>query len=350
MKKRVAIVGCGAVAYRWYFSGLLNSDDCEIVALADIDKTNLEKASEYCKVDQLYISLDELIRDKDLFDIVVLLTPHKCHYSQVKRLLNAGINVYSEKPFAETTEQAIELINLANKKNLVFCSAPQIMLSSRNKLTKKYIEDGLIGDVLLVRASGSNMGPAYRKDTNYDPEWFYNDGGSLSSLGIYTLSIIIFLFGMPKRLFGLSGISMPVREVLYGPAKGKVFRVTAPDNEVALLDYGQNYVLFDGSYVVNPPQKHELIIHGTKGTLYVGGFGGKQSIVLAREGIKTEIGPEDRCHIDWNLSWGIDEMSKAMAENRKALTNAEFALNAIELIEAIRHSSKNNEVISFENR
>ncbi len=347
-KKKVAIVGCGAVAYRWYFDGLLKSEYCEIVALVDINEANLEKASEYCNVKRLYKSIQSMLDDKDLnIDIVVLLTPHKCHYEQIKEVLNAGFNVYSEKPFAETSQQAQELLDLAKRKNLVFCSAPQVMLSSRNKLTKKYIEDGLIGDVVLVRASGSNMGPAYRKDTNYDPEWFYNDGGSLSSLGIYTLSIVVFLFGVPKRISGFSGVSMPIRETQYGPAKGKVFDVTAPDNEVALMDYGHNYVLFDGSYVVNSPQKYELIIHGTKGTLYVGGFGGKESIVF-RNGDKEEfIGPEDRCHIDWNLSWGIDEMAQAMNNGTISPTNAEFASKTIRVIEALRESSKNSEMIKL---
>lgn len=348
-KKKVAIVGCGAVAYRWYFDGLLRSNYCEIIALVDIDKDRLLKASEYCGVSRLYLSLDSLIDDKELdVDIVVLLTPHKYHYEQIKSLLNARLNVYSEKPFAETTQQAVELLDLAEQNELVFCSAPQVMLSSRNKFVKKYIESDLIGDVVMVRASGSNMGPAYRKDTNYDPEWFYNDGGSLSSLGIYTLALIVFLFGMPLRVSGFSGVSMAVREIQYGPAKGKVISVTAPDNEVAILDYGTNYVLFDGSYVVAPAQEYELIIHGTKGSLYVGGFGGKNSIVLKKNELIEYIGPEDRCHIDWNLSWGIDEMSKAMDSNTVSPTNARFAFDTIRLIEAIRESSKNSEMIKME--
>lgn len=347
-KLKIAIVGCGAVAYRWYFRGLQQSEYCEIAALVDIDSNRLKKAAEYCSVNRCYSSIMELCEAREDIDIVVLLTPHKVHYSQIKYLLENDLNVYSEKPCCETYAEALELLELAKEKKKFFCSAPQVMLSSRNKMVKEYIDKGIIGDIVMVRASGSNMGPAYRADTDYDPEWFYNDGGSMSSLGIYTLAIVIFLFGMPKRVAGFSGISMPSRIVKYGPAKGKKFSVNAPDNEVALLDYGNNYILFDGSYVVWPPQKDELVIHGTAGTLYVGGFGGLESIRLINEKGSKYIGPEDDCHVNWNLSWGIDEMAKAIICGTKPLTDATFAAKTIKVLEAIRRSSKSDKTIELE--
>ena len=346
-KKRVAVIGCGAVAYRWYFNGLMSSNYCEISHLVDNNQENLKKASLYCNVNQCFDSVDLFIEKAKEVDIVLVLTPHKTHYSIIKKLLENNFNVYSEKPFAENSMEAKELIELSKQKHLVFCSAPQVMLSSRNKKTKDIIESGAIGDIVMVRASGSNMGPADRKDTNYDPEWFYNDGGSLSSLGIYTLAIVIYLFGLPNRVAAFSGISIPHRVVKYGPVAGKSFEVTAPDNEIAILDYSKNYVLFDGSYVIKNPCKHELIIHGTKGTLYVGGFGGPESIVIEDESGRREIGPNDDCHILWNLSWGVDEMAKSMNSNQKAPTDASFSYNVIRVIEAIRQSSKNNSMILF---
>jgi len=58
---------------------------------------------------------------------------------------------------------------------------------------------------------------------------------------------------------------MPNREVMYGPAKGTKFTVTAPDNVVALLEYSENmYVSFDGSYTIAHPSKYEFEIHGEK--------------------------------------------------------------------------------------
>lgn len=343
--KKVVIIGCGAVAYRWYFKGIMNSKVCEIVALVDTNKENLNAAAEYCNVSNTFENVNEFLKSSLKVDIALVLTPHHSHYQIIKLLLTNKINVYSEKPFAENAKEAKELIDLAKSNGLSFCSAPQVMLSSRNKKVKALIEEGTIGDIVMVRASGSNMGPSDREGINYDPEWFYKDGGSLASLGIYTLAIIIFIWGLPKRVAAYSGISIPHRKVMYGPFKGKEFDVSAPDNEVALLDYGKNYVLFDGSYVIKNPVEHELIIHGTEGSLLVGGFGGKSSIVLQKNGEKTEIGPEDDCHINWNLSWGIDEMAIAMNEKREPLTDASFSRDVITVIDAIRESNESNNIV-----
>lgn len=343
-KKRVAIVGCGAVAYRWYFDGIMKSENCTLAALVDNNSTALMEAGKYFgKSNNLFADYRQLFTD-DICDIVLVLTPHKSHYEIVKDCLEHKLHVYSEKPFAENYLQAIELIKIAKENDVTLCSAPQVMLSSRNKKVKELINDGVIGDVTLVHASGSNMGPADRKGVTYDPTWFYQDGGSLSSLGIYTLALVQYIWGIPRSIVGYSTISLPERIVQHGPFAGKKVCVTAPDNEVSILDYGQWFVLFDGSYSVKKPEKWELIIHGSQGKLLVGGFGGKESIQLVTDHGEQEIGPEDDCHLHWNLFWGVDEQAKAILSNTVSETDASFAAETIRLIEAIR---KNGKIVVF---
>jgi len=349
----VVVVGCGAVAYRWYFKGLIKSSECEITALVDTNQENLKEARKYCamKETQCFDNFDSFfhssIRHKT--DIALILTPHHSHYSVIKKCLSHGLHVYSEKPFATNSHDAVELVKLAASKTLTFCSAPQVMLSTRNLVTKTLVQDKIIGDVVLVRASGSNMGPADRPGVDYDPRWFYQDGGSISSLGIYTLALVQFLFGSPNRVSGYSGISIPDRTVKYGPYANNRFLVTAPDNEVAILDYNGMYVLFDGSYCVKHPVPYELIIHGTDGTLHVGGPGGKESVLLSRNDERTAVGPDDACHLEWNLCMGVDEMARSMRDNRDPTNSARFAAETIEMIEAIRRSSQQNSVVVRQN-
>lgn len=339
-KVRVAIVGCGAVAYRWYFDGIIKSKKCILTALVDNDKTALEKANQYCGgCKNLYTDYEMLLKD-DICDIVLVLTPHKTHYKIVKCCLEHKVHVYSEKPLAENYAQAIELLDLAKMKGVTLCAAPQVMLSSRNRKTKELLASGIIGDVTLVHASGSNMGPADRKGVTYDPSWFYQDGGSLSSLGIYTLALVQYIWGMPKGITGYSTVSLPERIVQYGPFAGKRIEVTAPDNEVAILDYGRWFVLFDGSYSIKKPSKWELVIHGSQGKLLVGGFGGKESILLVRDDCEEYIGPDDDCHLNWNLFWGVDEQAEAILTKRVSETSAEFAVGTVKMIEAIHNNEK----------
>ncbi len=341
-KIKIGILGCGGVAHRWYLKGLSNiNKNYELVAVADIIEDKAKEAAAKYNIPFYYSSIEDLANHPEV-ELIVILTRHEDHYKNIKYCFDKGLNVYSEKPFAETSKEAEELIEIANKKNIIFGAAPQIMFSSRNKVVKETIENNKIGKITLIRASNSNMGPADRKGVEYDPRWFYQDGSSLKSLGIYTLSTLIWLMGTPLRIAGLSGTSIPQREVMYGPFKGNKFDVTIPDNEVAMIEFENNcYALFDGSYSVLNPPKYEFEIQGTKATLLVSGFGGKESVILhEREKDPIAIGPDDDCHIKWNLSWAVEDTIMSITEKRKPIANPEFALIVIKAIEAIQDSSK----------
>jgi predicted dehydrogenase len=50
--------------------------------------------------------------------VVAIVTPVSSHYELAKRALENGKHVFVEKPFTATSEQAEELIELAEWKNL----------------------------------------------------------------------------------------------------------------------------------------------------------------------------------------------------------------------------------------
>lgn len=341
--KNVLLIGCGGVADRWYLKGISKAKFCRIVAVVDMDLEKAKNTSLLYDIPYYYSDYQEAINElKIKVDIALVLTPHQTHFEIIQWCLNNGLNVYSEKPFAESYVQARRLIDIANKKNLCLCSAPQIMMSTRNQITKELVTRREIGDILLVRASGSNMGPADREGFAYDPRWFYQDGGSMSSLGIYTLSIIVYIWGLPKRVCGISTISYPKRTVKQGVYKNVDFEVTAPDNEIALLDYGNGMlVMIDGSYCVKDPVPYELTIHGTEGTIFVEGYGGIDSVMVKRGEKQIKAGPTDDFHLTWNLAWAVDQMAESLENpDIKPVANAVFASEVIYVMDAIRESSK----------
>lgn len=347
-KIRVGILGCGAVAYRWYLRGLYKKNSrYEVIVVCDIRKEVAKKASSDFNIPYFCVTKEEMLSYN--IDLAVVLTRHQDHYGHISFFLNHGIHVYSEKPFVTTLAEGKRIIMLAREKKLTVGSAPQIMLSSRNQTVKKLIQKGTIGKVTFARVSSSNLGPAGRADTNYDPTWFYNEGGSLWSLGIYGLSAIIYILGVPKIVSSFEGIAIPKREVLFGPVKGKQFTVTSPDNVTAMFDFGKGtFCLYDGSYSVATPPKYEFEIHGTKGSLLVGGFGGPESVVfinLAKE--KKMVGPDDDCHKKWNLSMGVEETIRAIQEKREPKTSVRFAYSVMKIIEAMAISYKEKRHITI---
>ncbi len=343
----IGILGCGGVAHRWYLKGLAGQKEhYRLVAVCDHIPERAVQAAKTYDVPESYGSLEAMLDDPAV-DLVVILTRHEDHVQHITKALDAGKHVYSEKPFASTTIEAKRLMALAKKKGLVLGCAPQVMLSSRNKRVKEILAKKELGKVLFIRGSNSNMGPHDRKGIDFDPTWFYEDGGSMSSLGIYGLATLLWWFGQPQRIAGFSGIAYPKREVKHGPFRGKHFTVHAPDNETLMLDFGAGvFALFDGSYTVLTPPKYEFEIHGTEASLFVGGFGGPESVILhRREEIPQAVGPDDDCHLRWNLSWGVESTIAAVKADKEPATSAELAYRTIEVMEAMKISSQENRMV-----
>lgn len=335
---RICVVGCGAVSHRWYLRGLAApSSDRMLVAVCDRDSDRARVAAASVGVAKAYSTLEEVVQDKEI-DLVVDLTNHSQHYAVVRALLLGGKHVYAEKPFANSYTEAMELTTMASERGLVLGCAPQVDLSDRNIAAKQLLDSGALGTISLVRASGSNLGPASRRDTNYDPEWFYQDGGSVTSLGIYTLAALHFFLGSPKSVMAYEGIVFRTRTVKYGPAKGRQITVTAPDNCAVAMEFEPStYALFDGSYAVPTPPRHEFEIHGEFGSMLVGGFDGADSVQFyGLEQPVRNFGPVSVK--PWNLSWGVE---RCVSHLRAGTVDpsAGFVTSVIRTIDAIRQSA-----------
>jgi len=113
---RAAIVGCGKIADS-HASQIQRIAGCEIVGACDQEKLMAEQLSERFHIQRYFDDLSELL-DATRPDVVHITTPPESHFPIARRCLEAGCNVYVEKPFTLYTREAEELINLAESKHL----------------------------------------------------------------------------------------------------------------------------------------------------------------------------------------------------------------------------------------
>ena len=112
-KVRVGIIGTGYVAVNNFFPVLPRMDDVEIVGIMANHIESARKAQRLCSAQKAVSSLKELA---DLgLDGAFVLTPKACHAEQIEFLLNAGIDVYSEKPMATTLKDAARMVELSER-------------------------------------------------------------------------------------------------------------------------------------------------------------------------------------------------------------------------------------------
>ena len=122
---RWGILGSGQIAHQ-FAQGLLCLADTELLAIGARSKDKADAFSQQYNVQRSYGSFDELLADKDI-DVVYIATPHHVHRDHCLLALNAGKSVLCEKPFTINEKQALEVVELARKKNL-FCMEAMLSL------------------------------------------------------------------------------------------------------------------------------------------------------------------------------------------------------------------------------
>lgn len=274
---KIGIVGVGNIAVNaavGYIPHLLKMPEkVRLMALADVEYERARSQAERYNIPHAYDSLDTMLAQADI-EAVVNLTHIQAHGATSRKILAAGKHCVSEKPIATALEEADELVELARSKGLTYVCAPIVALLPIHQELRRLIQAGAIGKVAFAKVRSSHGGPASWAFPT-DPTWFYQKGaGPLFDMGVYGIHTITALLGPAKRVVAFSGITEPTRVVSGGPAKGKIIHVTADDNTLLMLDFGESTFAFvDGTYNVNAVKSPRMEIFGRTGTISVNDYG-----------------------------------------------------------------------------
>lgn len=184
---KVGIIGCGRMALRFpseskFVSGV------KVVAAYDISS---EKTNAYVDHYDEIKAFEHLSEFYKSVDAVYISTPHLAHYECIKQSLLEGKHVLCETPMVLDGEQSKELYQLAEQKGLVLMEANKTAHCPAFNHLIVIIKSGLIGDVVNVEASLSQL--LDKNGREFDP---MQAGGSVFEEGSYPLLPIIKLLGI----------------------------------------------------------------------------------------------------------------------------------------------------------
>ncbi len=127
----------------------------EIVAACDLREENINRfKKDYPQVTG-YTNLNEFLSDSKL-DLVTIIVPHNVHFELGKKCLQAGKHVIIEKPFVLTCEQASELIELAEKNNVMLSVYQNRRWDWEYLRVKHIVDSSEIGNVYYMRINMAN--------------------------------------------------------------------------------------------------------------------------------------------------------------------------------------------------
>lgn len=152
MKKlNVALIGQGRSGrdiHGAYFKSEAN-EKFNVCAVVELDGERRKRAAgEYpgCDVYENYESLYK----RDDIDLVVNATFSCDHYKITKDLLENGLNVLVEKPFARNRYECDNLIKIAKEKNKVLAVFHQSLFAPVYRAAKEIIKSGKLGEVKQI--------------------------------------------------------------------------------------------------------------------------------------------------------------------------------------------------------
>ena len=239
--------------------------EAEYAGVCTTKPDSAKAAADFLGIDRFTVNEDDLIFDKDI-DIVDICTPNIFHYGTLKKAISAGKNIYCEKPLCISYDQAKEIAELAEAKNI----KGQIVFNNRFLpailKAKSLVEEGRLGRILSFRCE-------YLHSSAADPQkkagWKQNreicGAGTLFDLGAHAVDLVYYLCGRISKVKSMSQIAFPERI----GADGKPWKTNADEAfyMICKTESGAVGTIEASKIAVGANDDINLAVYGEKGSI-----------------------------------------------------------------------------------
>ena len=207
---RIAIVGLGRWA-RTLTEAVQHSERLKLVAAYGVSAE--ERASyqqEFGARFGIRVAPDmpSLLADPAI-EGAILTVPNEHHYPVAAAVAQAGRHVYTEKPIANTVEDALRIAALQKRHGITVTVGHSARLMAGIRQIREAVDAGELGRVVFMEANFSNF-----RGLSFTPQmWrWYKDkapGGVLSLLGIHQIDVLHYLGGEMTEVTSMSSKLSP---------------------------------------------------------------------------------------------------------------------------------------------
>lgn len=302
---RVAIVGCGRIS-DLHELGYRNRDDASITAVYDIDKKRALSQAKAWAVDKVYSSYDEVLADREI-DLIELLVPHQVHADMTVKACLVGKHVSVQKPIALNVAEANSMIEAADRAGVILRTYENFVFYPPYVRAKEMIVAGEIGEPQMIRLhvnSGTNETGWQVPESSW--AWRFNEkvsgGGELVfDHGYHLFSLARYLMGEVKRVCAWIDRSPDASGFTIDAPATIMFQFKSP-RRYGVLDFAHTPRMRIDSLYYTDDDRIEVI--GEKGILFVNRCTAKTvdlpTVMMFRDGITTSI-PVQR--VEWHESF-----------------------------------------------
>jgi predicted dehydrogenase len=283
----LGVIGCGERG-RGDMRLFLKQTGVQVVAVCDIYGEMIDRAQQMAPGAQAFTDHRKLLELKEV-DIVLIATPDHWHAQTTMDALNAGKDVYVEKPLTLKIEEGPEIVKAA-RVNERICQVGMQQRSGPHYIQakKEYIDTGRLGKITLARTwwhgnvyhlrraperlrqKPSNLdwarflGPVKWRD--WDPQQYWNwrayldfGGGQITDLFTHWVDVVHMFLGQ----------DIPVSAVAAGGVYVYKDGRTAPDTINVLLEYPNDLTVTFEATLAPGLRGAAVEFVGTEGRLWI---------------------------------------------------------------------------------
>ncbi|WP_031428717.1 Gfo/Idh/MocA family protein [Flavimarina sp. Hel_I_48] len=350
---QVGLIGCKGMGFS-DLSSMLKINEIDVVALCDIDDSvlaertkDLEKAG--IKPPKKYKDYRKLLEDQDI-DVVIIGTPDHWHCLQLMDALEAGKDVYCEKPIANTIEESMLMRQKVNGSDKIVQIGQWQRSQPHFREAIDYVHSGKLGNIRLAKAWAYQgwmqsipvlpdapvpqgvdydmwLGPAQQRPFNpnrfhFNFRWFWDyAGGLMTDWGVHLLDYALYGMkaGTPKSVMAMGG------KFAYPDDAAQT-----PDSLQTVFEYDDFSILWEHATGIdngNYGRDHGISFIGNNGTL-----------VLDRNG--WEVIPEVG-HDSWNKLKDQPKLERIPLQKSSASGLDLHTVNFIDAVQSRDASSLN---------
>jgi predicted dehydrogenase len=283
----LGLIGAGDRG-QYDMNNFLKDKNVTLNAVCDVYQDHIDRVKARAADAKAFDDHRKLLDLKDI-DVALIATPDHWHAAIAIDALNAGKDVYVEKPLTLTPEEGPRIVKAARVNNRI-CQVGMQQRSGQHYLQAKaeYFDSGKIGKVTLARTWWHGNGYHLRKAPeslqtkpsnldwahflgplkwrDYDPQQYYNwrayldfGGGQVTDLFTHWIDVVHMFLGqdIPKSAAAAGGV--------YNYKDGR----TAPDTINVLLEYPVDLTATFEATLVPGITGAAIEFCGTNGKLYI---------------------------------------------------------------------------------
>jgi predicted dehydrogenase len=273
----VGIIGCGSVAQLSHLPSIGRSTKFHLAAVCDPKLEVAESTAERWGAEHAYADYRTML-EKARLDAVVISSPNAFHFEQAFAAIQSGRHVYIEKPMTATNRQAWDLVKEARTRGLVVTIGCHQRFYLQHRWAKQLIEEGVIGEVHLVRTSLHETWHLYQENvakSDFRMRADLSVAGTVFDQGSHRADLLLWLMGQrPTRVVGIAeNVASPdldgpiddlaIATIGFGNGAYGVLTVDKFSPVVSNITeiYGTEGMIFASSEVLNPFQSVPLAVY-----------------------------------------------------------------------------------------